>query len=74
MPRKILRKLKKPLKKETVKCIRCEKMFPTVNALKVHNRSHLQKMKEMSMLEEGKVPSESKIGHGFKGKNRIVIA
>ncbi|MBI2579513.1 MAG: hypothetical protein HYW27_01290 [Candidatus Aenigmarchaeota archaeon] len=69
-----MRKRGRPPKKKGVKCIRCNIVFSSVAALKAHNRGHTQKMKEMSLLEEGNVPSETKIGSGFKGKNRVIIS
>jgi hypothetical protein len=73
MPR-IKKLIRRFSKKTSVKCIRCNILFPNVNTLKAHNRTHLQKMKEMRMLEEGAVPKETKIGSSFRGKNRVVIA
>ena len=71
MPRK--KSQRKP-KGTRIKCIRCNILFSSIATLKVHNKGHLQSMKEMRLLEEGNVPSESKIGSGFKGKNRIIIS
>lgn len=61
-------------KKFSIKCIRCSKSFPSIRSLKAHTKTHLHKLKEMSMLQEGHIPGESKIGSGFKGKNRVVIS
>lgn len=68
------KKAKRASKKSGVKCIRCDIFFSSIAALKLHNKGHTQKMKEMSLLEEGNVPTETKIGSGFRGKNRIIIS
>ena len=68
MPRKYRKK------KFSIKCIRCSKPFHSIKSLKTHTKTHLHKMKEMSMLQEGHIPGESKIGSGFKGKNRVIIS
>jgi hypothetical protein len=56
------------------KCMRCDKRFPSRDALKKHQKMHQQAMYEVKMLEEGFVPIESKIGFEFKGKNRIIVS
>ena len=68
------KKIAKKPKGIRIRCIRCNTFFSGIQALKIHNKSHLQSMKEMQLLEEGNVPSESKIGSNFKGKNRIIIS
>jgi len=55
-------------------CMRCDMNFQSRDALKKHLKSHQQAMQEIKLLEEGHVPSESKIGFEFKGKNRIIIS
>jgi len=55
-------------------CMRCEKIFPSRNALKSHSKAHLQAIKEMRLLQEGHVPVETKLGSDFKGKNRIIVS
>ena len=53
--------------------MRCEQIFPNFNALKVHSRTHLQ-MQEMKMLQQGRIPDETKFGATFRGKNRIIVS
>ncbi|MBI4896099.1 MAG: hypothetical protein HY832_00955 [Candidatus Aenigmarchaeota archaeon] len=55
-------------------CMRCRKDFPSRPSLKSHSKSHTDALEEMKMLEKGYVPQESKLGSGFKGKNKIIIS
>lgn len=64
----------KRAKRNTYTCMRCEKQFPSRNALKAHSKAHLQALREMKMLQEGFVPVETKLGAEFRGKNRIIVA
>jgi hypothetical protein len=64
----------KKTKKQVFTCMRCEKQFPSMNALRVHSKAHLQALKEMKMLEAGQTPVETKLGSEFKGKNRVIIS
>lgn len=77
-PKRIKKVVKKTEKKEKDnhfnKCIRCQKTFSSRKALIRHSKLHLAELREMQMLEEGHVPSLSKIGGEFKGKNKIVVA
>jgi len=83
MPKKIVKlkakiKAKKPAAVskpgEYNKCLRCDRKFPSRDALKRHLKIHMQALREIKMLEEGFVPSESKIGQEFRGKNKIIIS
>lgn len=56
------------------KCIRCEKMFSSRQALKQHSKLHTTELKAIRMLAEGHIPAESKLGAEFKGKNKIIIS
>lgn len=64
---------KKPVPKEEHKCVRCGRFFKSRLALKRHSSEHLKALKDMQMLRDGQLPEESKLGEGFKGKNRIII-
>lgn len=66
-------KLKKK-KSRTVQCARCEQIFPSFNALKVHSKTHLQSLQEMKMLQSGHIPDETKLGAAFRGKNKIIVS
>ncbi len=66
--------VKKPKEVEYNKCMRCERMFPSRAALKIHLKMHSQAMHEIKMLEDGYIPVESKIGFEFKGKNRVIVS
>ncbi|MEM7819674.1 MAG: hypothetical protein QXD48_02490 [Candidatus Aenigmatarchaeota archaeon] len=59
--------------KDKYKCIRCGRLFKSRLALKRHSNEHLRALKELKMLQEGYVPEETKLGFGFKGKNRIIV-
>ena len=63
-------------KKKKYTCMRCKKQFSSFDSLRVHSRKHLKKEKidELKLLEGGHVPTKSKIGSEFKGKNRIIIS
>jgi hypothetical protein len=64
-----------PKEKEPLNvCARCEKHFSSRQALKTHSKSHLNALHELKMLEEGKVPDETKLGSEFKGKNKVIVA
>lgn len=65
-------KIKKK-KARPVQCMRCEQVFPSFNALKIHSNSHLQ-MREMKMLQQGHIPDETKMGSTFRGKNKIIVS
>ena len=60
-------------KSRPVQCARCEQVFPSFNALKVHSKTHLN-MQEMRMLQSGHIPDETKLGSAFRGKNRIIVS
>ncbi|MCX6815277.1 MAG: hypothetical protein NT120_00300 [Candidatus Aenigmarchaeota archaeon] len=60
-------------KKHIFMCMRCEKQFPSMNALRVHSKAHLQALRELRMLESGQIPLETKLGSEFKGKNKVII-
>ncbi|HLC77174.1 MAG TPA: hypothetical protein VJH04_03130 [archaeon] len=66
--------MRKKLKKTIVKCMRCEQTFSTWKALKVHSHGHLDTLREIKMLQHGHIPDETKMGAGFKGKNKIIIS
>jgi hypothetical protein len=65
-------KLKKK-KSRPVQCARCEQIFPSFNALKVHSKTHLSSG-EMKMLQQGHIPDETKLGSTFRGKNKIIVS
>lgn len=67
-----IKKVKQPKFKYT--CFRCEKGFPTRKGLKIHSRAHLQALRELTMLEQGQVPVETKMGGEFKGRNKVIVA
>ncbi len=70
-----MRKVKKAGKKvKSVKCMRCEQIFPSWRALKIHSKSHLQTLQEIRMLQKGHVPDETKMGSTFRGKNKIIVS
>ncbi len=56
-------------------CMRCKRTFATWRGLQTHSRKHFKKeaLDEIKLLEKGCIPSKSKIGSGFKGKNRVII-
>ncbi len=54
--------------------MRCEQMFHSWRALKIHSKSHLATLKEIRMLQKGHVPDETKMGVEFRGKNRIIVS
>ncbi|HIG97482.1 MAG TPA: hypothetical protein HA230_04015, partial [Candidatus Aenigmarchaeota archaeon] len=56
------------------RCMRCEQVFPSWNALKIHSRTHLQSLREMKMLQNGHIPDETKLGASFRGKNKIIVS
>jgi len=63
------KKVKKP-----VTCARCDQSFKNWDALKRHSRTHLKTLDELKQLQQGKMPDESKLGAGFKGKNKIIVS
>ena len=56
------------------KCERCQHSFDTRRKLKLHSNLHIMALKEIELLRQGKMPSETKDGGEFKGKNRVVIS
>ncbi|MEM7826761.1 MAG: hypothetical protein QXQ40_00875 [Candidatus Aenigmatarchaeota archaeon] len=36
-------------------------------------KKQIRKVREMTLLEQGFIPKQSKLGTEFKGKNRIII-
>jgi DNA-directed RNA polymerase subunit RPC12/RpoP len=76
--RKAKKKMKilKPLVKSSkmYKCMRCGKAFPTLHGLRRHSAEHLRDLEELKMLKRGHIPDETKLGAGFKGKNKIIVS
>jgi hypothetical protein len=70
---KPIKKTKISAPKEEHKCVRCGRFFKSRLALKRHSTEHLKALKDMQMLRDGQLPEESKLGEGFKGKNKIII-
>ena len=64
----------KKKKSKAVKCARCDQVFPSFSALKVHSKSHLQSLSEVKMLQQGHIPDETKMGVTFRGKNKIIVS
>ena len=64
----------KKKKARPVKCARCEQIFPSFNALRVHSKTHLQSLSEVKMLQQGHIPDETKMGVTFRGKNKIIVS
>lgn len=60
--------------KRPVTCFRCDLVFTSWNALRNHSRMHLNTLAELKQLQEGKIPDSTKLGVGFKGKNKIIIS
>jgi hypothetical protein len=54
--------------------MRCGKTFSSMLGLKRHSSEHLRELREIKMLREGFIPEETKLGFGFKGKNKIIIS
>ncbi len=71
-PYNITMKLRK--KGKPILCARCDQTFSSWNSLRNHSKTHLQKLKEINLLQQGKLPDETKEGRGFKGKNKIIVA
>lgn len=69
MPKKI-----KKQKKPSFTCLRCTLPFKSKDELKKHSQRHMKAMEEISLLEKGTTPEESKLGEAFKGKNRVIIS
>jgi hypothetical protein len=65
---------KKKIKKRPIVCFRCDQVFTSWNAIRAHSKSHLKTLQELKQLQEGKIPDETKLGLGFKGKNKIIIS
>ena len=67
----------KPARKvaaQKYRCERCLMTFDTRRKLKLHSHRHIEALKEIEMLRQGKLPDETKDGAEFKGKNRIIIS
>jgi len=62
--------------KRKFKCETCGMKFDSFRGLSIHTgQEHKhEEVKEISLLEQGFVPDESKAGGSFKGKNKIIIA
>ena len=59
----------------SLKCIRCGQEFPSDIALRKHSKTHAgMARQDIELLRQGHVPEESKIGEGFKGKNKIIVS
>ncbi len=71
MPR---RKVRKIVIKLPFKCGRCELMFKSMLALKRHSHVHLDDLHELKLLQQGHMPTETKFGAVFRGKNKIIIS
>lgn len=54
-------------------CARCRKSYKGWDGLRRHSKIHLNEA-EISMLAEGHMPAQSKVGSEFKGKNRVIIS
>jgi hypothetical protein len=54
-------------------CRRCNKSYKVWTSLRRHSKVHIEN-KEISLLLEGLQPEETKVGHLFKGKNKIIVA
>jgi hypothetical protein len=61
-------------KKNYFKCARCDRAFDTHKKLVLHSRQHIEAGKNMILLKQGFQPDETKLGAGFRGKNRIIVA
>jgi len=64
----------KRAKEKPFKCMRCDKAFLSLIGLRRHSVEHLKMLQEMKMLKEGHVPDETKLGFGFRGKNKVIIS
>ena len=62
--------------KPKFRCLRCRHEYNSWRGLQRHSAVHLRKstFSEIQQLREGKVPEVSKVGGGFKGKNKIIIS
>jgi len=71
---KLIYAKKEPKKK--FKCQICGMKFDSFRGLSIHTgQEHKhEEVKEVSLLEQGFIPEESKAGGSFKGKNKIIIA
>lgn len=71
MPR---RKVRKIVVHESYRCGRCDMVFKSMIALKRHSAIHLKTLEELKLLQQGHVPTETKFGAVFKGKNKVIIS
>lgn len=61
-------------KKASFICNRCTLPFKSKDELKKHSQRHMKAMEEISLLEKGQTPQESKLGQEFKGRNKVIIS
>lgn len=63
------------MKKKSYRCARCKKTFSTWHGLRIHSQKHLKSeaLNDIKLLQKGAIPKKSKIGSGFKGRNKVVI-
>lgn len=61
-------------KRRPIVCFRCDQTFNSWNAIRLHSKTHLKTLQELKQLQAGKIPDETKLGLGFKGKNKIIIS
>ncbi len=59
---------------EIYRCGRCEVAFSNIYALRRHSKKHTDNLAEIRLLQQGHLPLETKMGSGFRGKNKIIVA